>query len=49
MRSDKAVNSPKTDKEKTLHVHMLVETLCILRKNTFYNCSSASGLFLICS
>ena len=47
MRSDKAVNSPKANKEGAFHVHMLVETLCILRNITFYNCSSAAGLFLI--
>ena len=44
MRSDRFVNSPQANKERTFHVNMLVESLCILRKNTFYNCFSASGL-----
>ena len=51
MRSDKAeakaVNSPQANKERTVHVHMSVENLCILRKNSFDNCSSGSGLLLI--
>ena len=47
MRSYRAVNSPQANKERTLHVHMLLESLCILCKNAFLNCSSASGLFLI--
>ena len=49
MRNDKAVNFPQANKRRTVRVHMLVESLCILRKNTFYNCSTASGctLFLI--
>ena len=47
MRNDKALNSPQANWEKTFHGQMLMESLCILRKNTFYNCSSASGLFLI--
>ena len=47
MRSDKAVNSPPANKERTFQVHMLVEGIWILRKKAFYNCSLASGLFLI--
>ena len=45
MISDKAVKSPQAGKERTFHVHMLVESLCILGKNTFYNSSSALSLF----
>ena len=40
------MSSPHANKERTFHVHMLVESLCILRKNTFQNCCSTSGLFL---
>ena len=29
-RSDKAVNAPQAGKERTFHVHMFVETLCIV-------------------
>ena len=47
MISVKAVNSPQANKERAFHVHMLVENVCILRENQVYNCSSASGLFLI--
>ena len=29
-RSEKAVNSPKASRERIFHVHMLVESLCII-------------------
>ena len=46
MRNAKAVNFPYASKETTFYVQLLVESLCILWKNTHCNCSSASGLFL---
>ena len=46
MRNDKDVNSPQANKERTFHVYLLAERMCILRKYQFYNCPSASGLFL---
>ena len=45
-RTDKADICPEASKEWTLHVHMLVESLGILFKNTFYDDDSASGLYL---
>ena len=51
MRSDKAVNSPQANKERTLHVHMSVESLrillpkCILQ--LFFNLRLVINLFLI--
>ena len=47
MRNDKVVNS-QANKERIFHAHMLVESLCILHKNMFYNCSLGSAVFLIC-
>ena len=51
MCGEKAMNSSQANKERAFHVHMLVETSfifkMILHNNTLYNCSSASGLFLI--
>ena len=32
-KSDKAVNSPQVSMERAFHVRMLVESLCIVRKN----------------
>ena len=29
-RYDKAINSPWADKKRTLHIHMFVESLCIV-------------------
>ena len=47
---DKAVNSSQVNKERTFHVHMLVERLCILRKIHFtivFPSQACSYLFLI--
>ena len=46
MRNDKVVNSSQAHKDRAFDMHILVESLCILRKNAVINFSSASGLFL---
>ena len=38
----------QSNKGRTFHVNMLVEAYASLSENTFYNSSSAAGLFLIC-
>ena len=47
--SVKAVNSPQVSKEGTFHVHLLMESFCIVSKNTFYRKASGLVLLLICS
>ena len=37
----------QVNKEKTFHVHLLLENFYIISKNTFYNKASGSALFLI--
>ena len=48
-KSFKAVNSPQGNKEMTFHVHLLVDSFCIIFQNTFYDKASGSALLLICS
>ena len=43
----KAVNSPQVNKEMTFHVHVLVESFCIVFQNRFCDKASGSALFLI--
>ena len=44
----KPVNSPQASKEKTYHVHILLESHAALSKNIIYDNASASAFFSIC-
>ena len=44
----KAANSAQASKERAFHVHMLVESVCILSKNECFDTASAPALFLTC-
>ena len=46
-KSVKAVNCPQIKKERTFHVHSLVQASASFSKNTFYCKASGSALFLI--
>ena len=42
-RSEKVVSSPQANKQMTFHVNMLLESVCIVVKNTFYDGASTSA------
>ena len=46
-KSFKAVNSHQVNKERAFHVHLLMESFCIVFQNTFNDKASGLALFLI--
>ena len=46
---DKAVNSPRANKERSFHVNMLLESVCIVDQKYILRPCFSLSLFLICS
>ena len=48
-KSVKGISSPQVNMERTVHVHLLVESFYIIFRNSFVDIALGSALFLTCS